>query len=292
MTLQVGIDFFDNDALVAAARKAGVARVGCGFETVSEDALRQMNKKRVDRKNVEQQYRDAAETARKYDIAIHGYFMVGFNETEEAILRIASFAEEIGLASIQLLFQGPWYKEWVAKDTPEVVQQQTAYLEQLTEQGKIADFYFDDQGNIDSAIATCGLVPVVRPSQMDYQVLYELRNRAYHRFYRFANVIKPLYQRNRYPIVYSVPNRNSETLTQHIIDEARRLQRLLALKKALWCRCPGPVSRNTLHALQQNVQPGWEHRLRADVTKPLCFGTFSEHSWSVFACGVAAIGKN
>jgi radical SAM superfamily enzyme YgiQ (UPF0313 family) len=197
--LQVGIDFFENDQLLAAARAAGVHRACCGFETISEDALKLMRKKQIRRGEVREQYRRAVRAAHAHGIAVHAYLMVGFNEKEEDVASMARFFHEIGVSTMQVLFQGCWSKKWVALDIPEVKKQPLSDFERLLGEGRIPAYLFDDKGRLIETLMTAGLVPTVRAERMDYETLFRLRRRVYDEFYSVKNIREVLRRRRDYP---------------------------------------------------------------------------------------------
>jgi radical SAM superfamily enzyme YgiQ (UPF0313 family) len=197
--LQVGIDFFESDALLQAAREAGVRRAACGFETISANALRLMGKKRVRYEDVREQYRRAVRAAHARDIAVHAYLMVGFNEEQEDVAAMARFFQEIGVSTMQVLFQGCWSKKWIALDIPEVKKQPLADFDRLLEEGKIPAYLFDEQGRLIETLMTAGLVPTIRPEKMDYETLFRLRRRVYEEFYSLQNMLEIARKRDAYP---------------------------------------------------------------------------------------------
>lgn len=199
ITVQVGVDFFENEELVRAARRAGVKRVCCGFESTSENALKLMKKKRVHFDRLREQYRTAAETARRNDIAIHGYLMIGFNETYSEILDMAEFFKEIGIGSIQVLFQGPWSKKWMILDDPTLDDEPMGDFHKLRDKGMIASYFFDKEGKVISSMMTAGAAPVIRAEHLSYEELNHLRLELYRKYYSVRNILETPFLRKKYP---------------------------------------------------------------------------------------------
>jgi radical SAM superfamily enzyme YgiQ (UPF0313 family) len=198
-TMQVGVDFFDSDEVLAAAHAAGIRRVCCGFETISRNALRLMGKKAVHYEEVEEQYRRAVQAGRAHGIAVLAYLMVGFNEEPEDIASMGRFFQEIGVASVQVLFQVCWNKKWVALDIPEVGRQPLADINRLQQQGRVPGYRYDENGRVIETLLTAGLMPTHRAEKMDYETLFRLRRRVYEEFYSPQNILEVWRNRDRYP---------------------------------------------------------------------------------------------
>lgn len=197
--LQVGIDFFDDEELVRAARKAGITRISCGFEHVSENALKQIEKKKVKYGNVRTQYREAVALARKNDIAVHSYLMIGFNETAEDVEALASFFRDISVNTLQVLFVGPWRKKWMASDIPDMAKQPQFDFDVLVDAGRIPNYIYDRNGKPILTLFAGSLVPLTRAENIDYQTLFNLRRNVYKEFYTFESVLDVIKNRDRYP---------------------------------------------------------------------------------------------
>ena len=93
---QARIEIFEHPEVLAAAAKAGIKLFLLGIESPTDRILDQLNKGFKTAA-----VRKAFETFRKYPFYYHGYFIYGnLTETDEEMMRIPAFAQELGLDSI------------------------------------------------------------------------------------------------------------------------------------------------------------------------------------------------
>ena len=95
---------------LALMRRAGVWNISMGLESIDDTSLEDM------RKNTSTDvYHEAASRVREFDFKIAGSFIAGYaDDTRDKVLKIASFAERIGLFTIQLYCQAvfPHTPDW------------------------------------------------------------------------------------------------------------------------------------------------------------------------------------
>lgn len=92
----------DHD-LLGLMRSAGCWMVMVGFESVSEESLKQMNKKQTVRDIV-----DATDLFHQYGIKVHGMFIAGADtDTVEQADRTVEFAKRVGIDTIQIMTETP-----------------------------------------------------------------------------------------------------------------------------------------------------------------------------------------
>jgi anaerobic magnesium-protoporphyrin IX monomethyl ester cyclase len=94
--VQARIEIFEHEDVLQAAEKAGIKIMLLGIESPTDRILEQLHKGFDTAK-----LRLAFETFRKYSFLYHGYFIYGnVGETEQEMLQIPVFADELGLDSI------------------------------------------------------------------------------------------------------------------------------------------------------------------------------------------------
>ncbi|MBA4388816.1 MAG: hypothetical protein C0404_12605 [Verrucomicrobia bacterium] len=201
--IQVGVDFFEDEELVTLARRAGVRRVACGFETLSPEALQKIGKKHVKFDEVKRQYEDAMAMARRVGIAIHGYFIVGFGESEEDMKATIKCATDNGVGVLQILFLSVWNKQSLGVDNPTVLAQPEADIHALLKSGNLPAYLLEPDGQRISRAAyplhTGGLVPMRLVPNLAAEELYRIRMALYRRFYGAASIWAVFKNRNQFP---------------------------------------------------------------------------------------------
>jgi radical SAM superfamily enzyme YgiQ (UPF0313 family) len=91
--------------LLQLARKSGCVGIYIGFETVSEEGLRDMGKIH----NLKNDYREIVHRVREEGIVLTGGFLVGFDsDTPDTFKRIVDFVVETDLDICQYYFVVPW----------------------------------------------------------------------------------------------------------------------------------------------------------------------------------------
>lgn len=94
--VQARIEIFEHPDVLEAAAKAGIKMFLLGIESPTDRILEQLNKGFKTAK-----VREAFQVFRKYPFYCHGYFIYGnVGETEEEMMQIPTFAQELGLDSI------------------------------------------------------------------------------------------------------------------------------------------------------------------------------------------------
>jgi radical SAM superfamily enzyme YgiQ (UPF0313 family) len=89
--------------LLRLMRDAGCWMVMVGFESISDDALKQMNKKQTVRDIV-----DAVDLFHRYGIKVHGMFVIGTDtDTAEQADHTVQFAKRVAIDTIQLMIETP-----------------------------------------------------------------------------------------------------------------------------------------------------------------------------------------
>lgn len=190
--MQVGVDFFEDEELVFLARRAGVRRVACGFETLSPGALAKIGKKHVRFDEVKRQYENAMATARRIGIAIHGYFIIGFGEDVADMKATIQCAKDNGVGILQILFLSVWNKQALGVDNPSVLAQPEADIHALLKRGELPAYLLKPGGlGISQAaypLHTGGLVPMRLVPNLTAEELYRTRLALYRSFYNAAGV--------------------------------------------------------------------------------------------------------
>lgn len=80
---QASITVTRDEELLALAARSGCVALFIGFESISQDSLSAINK----RSNVAAEYEDAVRKLHSHGIAVHGYFMFGFDDDDEGVFR-------------------------------------------------------------------------------------------------------------------------------------------------------------------------------------------------------------
>jgi len=100
--MQSSINMADDEELVQLAAKAGCAFVFVGFESISTEQLRQMNKG-INLKRGIDDYRRVVETFHKYGIAVLGSFVIGNdNESQAYYEELGDFLLRSGIDIVQV----------------------------------------------------------------------------------------------------------------------------------------------------------------------------------------------
>jgi radical SAM superfamily enzyme YgiQ (UPF0313 family) len=114
---QVRSDLANQPDLLAKMAKAGCTRVFVGFESISDEALKALQKSQT-RKDIE----DSIRMFHKYGIRIHGMFMFGEdNDTLDTIHDTVDFALKFEIDSVQFMILTPFpgtqiYDKFVAEN--------------------------------------------------------------------------------------------------------------------------------------------------------------------------------
>jgi len=96
---QARVDIARNPVLLEKMVRAGFKMLLLGIESAHDWILKDLNKGYTTA-----QLREYFKVLRKYDIYYHGYFIIGnIGETEEEMLEIPEFADELGLDSISYM---------------------------------------------------------------------------------------------------------------------------------------------------------------------------------------------
>ena len=131
---QASLNVAKDDEILELMAKSGCGGVLIGFESISEDNLRQMNK----RINLTQDFSKAIQKVQSYGMLVQGSFIVGHdNDTKETFQRLADFINKnnllFALVSILTPFPGTGlfhrmekesrllYKDWEKYDSKTVV---------------------------------------------------------------------------------------------------------------------------------------------------------------------------
>jgi anaerobic magnesium-protoporphyrin IX monomethyl ester cyclase len=150
-------DRFDEE-LIAQMKQAGTHYIAIAIETVSTKF------QKLVRKNLKiDKARQAIEWARKYDIEVSGFFMIGFpGETEQEVRATLDFAVEAPLDAIFISIVAPFKGTRLRTDMLA---------------GKFGDMGGDDLDALDR------LFPIVHNAALPADLLHRLQQQAYWRFY-------------------------------------------------------------------------------------------------------------
>ncbi len=103
---QAGINFADDEELLALAAKAGCSGVFIGFETPSPEGLRELGKKFNLSKN--RDFRSSVRRIQRHGILVAGSFIIGLDIDEPGIgKRVAEAAGRYGVDNLNALFLTP-----------------------------------------------------------------------------------------------------------------------------------------------------------------------------------------
>lgn len=80
---QASIVVARDEELLKLAARSGCVALFIGFESISQETLRSINK----RGQLVEEYEDAVKRVHSHNIAVHGYFMFGFDEDDEGVFR-------------------------------------------------------------------------------------------------------------------------------------------------------------------------------------------------------------
>jgi len=102
------ITLADDPELVALLRESGCRQVLIGLEDVDETSVATLEKRSFKRKRVKD-YARAVRRIQEGGVSVNGCFILGGDEqTPEAFGRIADFAEDVGLAEVQITVLTPF----------------------------------------------------------------------------------------------------------------------------------------------------------------------------------------
>lgn len=150
--------------LLRLMHDAGCWMVMVGFESVSEESLRQLNKKQTVRDIV-----DAVDLFHTHGIRVHGMFVTGIDtDTVEQADRTVTFAEHVGVDTLQLMIETPLPG--------------TRLYQRAQAEGRI---FTDDWALYDGHHA------VMRPARMHPRDLQLTTLHAMRRFYSLPNIVLP-----------------------------------------------------------------------------------------------------
>ncbi len=150
--------------LLRLMRDSGCWMVMVGFESASDESLRQMNKKQTVRDVVE-----ATDLFHRYGIKVHGMFVVGVDtDTVEQADRTVRFANRVGIDTVQLMIETP---------LPGTRLYERAQAEDRIVTG---DWSLYD-----------GHHAVMRPARMHPHELQLATFRAMQRFYSWPHIVRP-----------------------------------------------------------------------------------------------------
>jgi radical SAM superfamily enzyme YgiQ (UPF0313 family) len=163
---QASIDVAKDDELLSLASRSGCIALFIGFETLSQDGLREIGKtvnKRVD-------YKDAIARIRSHGIGVYGAFVLGLDiDTKDVFEKILEFAinNRLEAANFAILTPHPG----------------TRLRAKLEKQNRIihSDWSKYDGGNV-----------AFKPKLMSPEELQEGHDRMKQQFYSFSSIIKRL----------------------------------------------------------------------------------------------------
>ena len=102
---QCSVTIAKDDELLKLAADSGCIDLFIGFESISTDSLASVGKKI----NVVEEYEDVISKIHSYGIAIHGFFIFGFDTDDEGVFeRTVRFAQEMKLESAQFDLLTPY----------------------------------------------------------------------------------------------------------------------------------------------------------------------------------------
>ncbi len=103
---QVSIDIAKNDEILQLLAKSGCKRVIIGFESISQDNLKQIKK---DKSYQAQEYMESIRRIQSYGIEIEGSFIFGCDFDDESVFeKTVNFINESGLSSVVLNILTPY----------------------------------------------------------------------------------------------------------------------------------------------------------------------------------------
>ncbi len=171
---QVTINFGDDNELLRLASKAGCVGVFIGFESTTEEGLKEIHKRFNIRKNKEM--KDSIRTIHRHGIAVVGSFIMGLDIDNKDIGRkIASKAHDIGIDALNIMFLTPLpgtelWKEMVSHDR--------IILNSFPHDWRFYTLTF----------------PVARYNHLTWRAMCAEKERCYRSFYSFKGILKRVYE--------------------------------------------------------------------------------------------------
>lgn len=165
----------DND-LMALAKESGCMGLLVGFESLSDEVLRDMGKK----PNVTKDFQKAISKIQSHGIGVLGSFIFGFDQDDETVFqRYWDFVKNSGLEGLYLGIMTPYPG--------------TRFYEDLKNEGRIFDY---DWSHYDTSHV------VFQPKRMSVEKLREGYKWAWKKSYSWYSIIRRLHNSKAYPMFF------------------------------------------------------------------------------------------
>lgn len=173
---QASMNLAKDDQLLSLARESGCMGLLIGFESLSDEVLKDVGKK----PNVTAEYLSAIRKIQSYKIGIMGSFMFGFDQDDETVFnRYWEFIRQSGLEAVYLGIMTPYPG--------------TRFFDELDKEGRIFDY---DWCNYDTSHV------VFHPKQMSSEKLSRGYQWAFRKTYSFYSIFKRLRSSQAYPLFF------------------------------------------------------------------------------------------
>jgi radical SAM superfamily enzyme YgiQ (UPF0313 family) len=177
---QASLTIVKDKELLSLARKSGCKGLFIGFETLSQESLKQMGKSM----NRAIEYSDAVQALHDYGIGIQGSFIFGTDQDGPTIFSdVLRFVEKVhleaALFSVMTPFPGTHIRETLKKENRILHDQWDQY----------------DMNHV-----------VIQPKKMSPQQLQDGLLWAYDRLYGFGSIVKRLFPFNKNSLFYGIQN--------------------------------------------------------------------------------------
>jgi len=162
---QVRADLGKDEELVKEMALAGCRRVFIGFESINQDSLNEISKNATI-----EMYKNSIEVFHKYGIAIHGMFILGFdNDKKDVLKNTLNFITKNHIESCQFLIITPF--------------KGTRFYEEIEENRFITkDTNLYDGNHV-----------IIKPKNMSSLDLYQGMIWLYEKFYSWYNIFRQLF---------------------------------------------------------------------------------------------------
>jgi len=176
---QTSVTIARDDELLKLAAASGCISLFIGFESISPASLVAVGKKI----NVVDEYEKVIRKIHSHGIAIHGFFIFGFDEDDESVFRrTVHFAQKMRLESAQFDFLTPYPG--------------TAFGKYMDEAGRIITKDWSQYG--------CNLV--FEPKQMSREILQRSHDQAWYEFYSIPSIWRRLGLAHRHLWMFWIVN--------------------------------------------------------------------------------------
>ena len=173
---QASMNLAKDDELMALAKESGCMGLLVGFESLSDDVLKDMGKK----PNATKDFRLAIKKIQSHGIGVLGSFIFGFDQDDETVFqRYWDFIKDSGLEAVYVGIMTPYPG--------------TRFYDDLKSQGRIFDYNWS---NYDTSHV------VFQPKRMSVERLREGYRWAWKKSYSWDSIFRRLHNTKAYPMFF------------------------------------------------------------------------------------------